>query len=54
MATPTSPNPAQIAPGEEVGYIPPDIPYTGPAMNEHIGQMSLNESFSIGATTARQ
>lgn len=48
------PNPAQIAPGEEVGSIPPDTPYSGPANHESFNTLiSLNESFSIGAQTGR-
>ena len=48
-------NPAQIAPGFEESEAPIDMPYSGPANHpeEAQGLMSLNQSFAIGAQTAR-
>jgi hypothetical protein len=44
MATPQS---AQIAPGEEVGDIPIDVPFTGPAP-EGVVYLSRNAMFQQG------
>ena len=49
---PESPNPAQIAPGEEVNGTPIDEPYTGPTPAEYRGQ-SLHQEFAIGAQSGR-
>jgi len=43
-----APNPTQIAPGEEVGDIPIDVPFTGPAPEGVFGAYSRNGSFYQG------
>ena len=47
-----APNPAQIAPGAEVGDIPLDTPYAGYRPFEHIGY-PLNGSFAQGVQDAK-
>ena len=47
-----SPNPAQIAPGEEAFYQGQDTPYIGWRPNDHIGY-PLNESLAIGIEAGR-
>lgn len=50
MAEPA--NPAQIAPGEEVGDIPQDTPYVGFQPAVHVGY-PLNGSFWEGALAGK-
>jgi hypothetical protein len=44
----TMPAPTQIAPGEEVGDIPIDVPFAGPAPEGTVPYISRNASFQQG------
>jgi hypothetical protein len=47
-----SPNPQQLAPGEEAFYEGQDVPYAGWRPSVHVGY-PLNESLSIGIEAGR-
>lgn len=50
---PNTDNPAQIAPGDEVGGVPIDMPYVGAAKHDHVGVSTLNQEFAVGAQSGR-